>query len=257
MNSKLSQMKGLLLLVMLFLCTNSPAQATEVEVVTEYLAPFQIKKEDGTLGGFTTEIVNRIFDITNDTSRVNVLPWTRAYSIAVARPNTLIYSIANTPERRHKFHWVGKVKSERFFVWGLRARFKQPLNSVEQAKQYSLAVTKSYNSAHYARKNGFSDIYYTSRDRQSVGMLFKGRVDITLSSELVMKELALSNGYDFSALIKLADVPELNNDLSIAFSQGSDPKLVKRFRLAYDYLAKSGEIQQLRDKWHVFDDQPL
>jgi len=235
----------------------SLSHAKEVEVVTEYLPPFQIKNADGTLGGFSTDIVNRLFDITNDTARINVLPWTRAYSIALARPNTLVYSIVNTPQRRDQFHWVGKVKSERFFVWGLRENFAAPFTATQHAKDYSVAVTKQYHSANYVKNNGFADAYYTTRDSQSVGMVFKGRAEITLSSELVIKQISLSHGYDFSKLIKLADVTELNNDLSIAFSQGSDPDLVKRFQLAYQYLEQSGELQQLREKWQVFDDRPL
>jgi len=245
------------ILCVVALSFSEPSEAQEVEVVTEYLAPFQIRNEDGSLGGFATDIVNRLFDITNDSPNVNVLPWARAYRIALSRPNTLIYSIAKTSQRSNKFTWVGKVKSERFFVWGLRDNFTQPLGSIEDTKGYTLAISKSYNSAIYAENNGFRNIHYTTRDRQSIGMLFKKRVEIIISSEQVIKQVIMSHGYDFSKLIKLADVPALNNELSIAFSKGSEADLIRRFRLAYIYLDDSGELQRLREKWQVFDDQSL
>lgn len=232
-------------------------QAKAVETVTEYYAPLQVKNDDGTLGGFATEIVNRLFDITNEDQKLNILPWARAYRIALQQPNTLIYSIAKTPARLELFDWVGKIKSERYFVWGLRARFNKPLESLEQAKTLRVAVPKSYQSATYLSENGFEQIYHTSQNRQAVGMLFKKRVDIIVSSEIVLRSLAQKYGYDFSKMIKLVNVSELNHDLNIAFSRGSDDALVKRFRLAYDYLEKSGELDELRDKWQVYDDRPL
>ncbi len=236
---------------------SASSTAKDIKVVTEYLAPFQIKNHDGSLGGFATEIVNRLFDITNETSDIRVLPWARAYRIGLSRPNTLIYSMAKTSARYDKFHWIGKVKSERFFVWGLRSKFSQPVNSIEQLKKYRVAVSKSYNSADYVKNNGYRNIHYTTRDQQSLGMLFKGRTDILVSSELVLKQLTMSAEFDFSQLIKLADVPELNNDLAIAYSQSSDIELVQRFRLAYKHLEDSGELQRLRDRWQVYDDLPI
>jgi len=231
--------------------------AQEVMVVTEYLAPFQIKNSDGSLGGFATEIVDRLFDITNDEPTVHVLPWARAYKMALNERNTLVYSLARTSQRDKKFEWVGKVKAERFFVWGLRSKFAKPFDSLKQAKKFRVATSKSYNSAQFVEKNGFENIYYTTQDRQTIGMLFKGRVDILVSSELVLQKLAEKYGHDFSQLIKLANVVELNNELSIAFSHGSDPALVNRFRQAYLYLQNSGELDELRQSWRVYDDVPL
>jgi len=120
-----------------------------------------------------------------------------------------------------------------------------------------VATSKAYNSAQYVESNGFKHIYYTTQDRQSIGMLYKGRVDILIRSELVLQQLAEKYGHDFSKLIKLANVVELNNELSIAFSHGSDPALVNRFRQAYLYLQNSGELDQLRQTWRVYDDMPL
>ena len=232
-------------------------KAQDVLVVTEYLAPFQIKNEDGSLGGFATEIVERLFDITNDIPHYNVLPWVRAYRVALTKPNILVFSLAKTQERNDKFQWVGKVKAERFFIWGLRSQFSKRFDSVEQAKHYRVGTSKSYSSAIYLANNGFTNIYYTSQDRQTIGMLYKKRIEILVSSELVLQKLAEKHGHDFSQLIKLANVTELNNDLSIAFSQGSDTGLIKRFRLAYQYLEQSGELAALGKKWQVFDDPPL
>ena len=69
------------------------AQSKEIKVVTELLEPYQIKKPDGSLGGFSTDVVDALFEITKDLAEIKIMPWARAYEIALSKPNILIYSI--------------------------------------------------------------------------------------------------------------------------------------------------------------------
>jgi polar amino acid transport system substrate-binding protein len=89
------------------------ARAQEIDVVTELLEPYQIEKADGSLGGFSTEVVEALFKITKDQASIKIMPWARAYEVALNQPNTLIYSIAHTQMRDKKFHWIGALKKER------------------------------------------------------------------------------------------------------------------------------------------------
>lgn len=109
----------LVLLVLCFLfMTPSYIIANEkpLKIVTEYLKPYQIKNEDGSLGGYGTDIVQALLTLTNKKADIAVLPWARAYRMALNEPNVLIFSIARTPHRENLFQWIGTIKSHQIYM---------------------------------------------------------------------------------------------------------------------------------------------
>ena len=86
-------------------------------------------------------------------------------------------------------------------------------------------------------------------------MLFKKRVDLILSTELVIQKNAERLNLDLSKIEKILEVTELNNELSIAFSLGTEPNTLIRFRSAYAQLVNSGELGRIRKKWAIEDDE--
>lgn len=238
-------------LAILFCCYCSSLVAKPITVVTEYLPPFQIKKEDGSLGGYSTAVVNRLFELTDLRSRVYVLPWARAFLMAKKEPNVLIYSMIRTTERESQFQWVGNLQTQHFHLWGLKKKFEQPLASLEEAKAYRISTSKGYSSAYFLKENGFANVLLTARDTQNVGMLFKERVDIISGPALLLKYMVSELGYDPSQLQRLHEVKALNKDMSIAFSKETDPKLVRRFKVAFNYLEKTGELDKIKRQWGI------
>lgn len=232
----------------------SAAQAAKIKVVTEYLSPFQIKNPDDSLGGYATEVVRAMFRITGDEATIQPMPWARAYKIALNQKNVLVYSIAHTDEREPLFHWVGKLKYQRFYLWGLKSSFGQHFQSIDEARGFLISVPREYNSSQFLTKYHFTNVYLPARNEQSIGMLYKGRVNLILGTELVLKQLTDKLELDFSKLGKLFEVKELNNDLSLAFNLDSDPAIVERYRQAFSQLKQSGELTSIRKKWNIRDD---
>lgn len=226
-------------------------KSATVTVVTEYLAPFQVKKEDGTLGGYSTEVVNKLFELVNMESTIHVLPWARAYRMALNEPNVMIYSIAKTYDREPLFQWVGSLKPQRFYFWGLKDKFPQGLKLLEDAKKYRISVSKDYDSALLLQKYHFPHLFLTTQDNQNIGMLLKNRVEAIVATESVLRSIAVAKNYDFEKFKKLIEIPELNNDLNIAFSEKSDKQLVNRFKVAYKYLKDTGELAKIQQKWAI------
>src|SRR5690606_13549359 len=85
----------------------------QIQVVTEVSPPHQTL-EQGKVKGVSTELVQAILNEANIPAEIAIYPWARAYHIAVNQPDTLIYTMARTPEREHKFHWIGPVASYNF-----------------------------------------------------------------------------------------------------------------------------------------------
>lgn len=228
------------------------AQSKEIKVVTEFLEPYQIKNPDGSLGGFSTDVVTALFEITEDQAEIEIMPWARAYEIALHKPNILIYSIAHTQIRDTKFHWIGALKEERLYFWGLKKHYTKTDYEVSALKNYKIAVSRNSNSAQYLTAQKFSNIYQLANERQNMNMLFIDRVDLILATQITIETRAKSLGYDFNELQRLNEVPALNNKLSIAFSLGTSPILIKKYQAAFQQLVNNGELARLKEKWQLY-----
>lgn len=227
-------------------------QSKEIKVVTEFLEPYQIKNSDGTLGGFSTDVIKALFEITKDLAVIEVMPWARAYEIALHQPNTLIYSIAHTKIREKKFHWIGALKEERLYFWGLKKHYTKKDYEVLALKNYKIAVSRNSNSAQYLLAQEFSNIYQLANERQNMNMLFVDRVDLILATQITIETRAKSLGYDFTELQRLNEVAALNNKLSIAFSMGTPAVRVKQYQIAFQQLVDNGKLAKLKAKWQLY-----
>lgn len=223
----------------------------EVKVVTEYLTPYQIKNPDGSLGRFSTEIVRAIFKQANKQPNFVVMPWARAYEVAKSEKNVMIFSIARTEERDKRFHWIGSLTNEKLYFWGLKSQFDKPIDDIEQLKNYKIAIARYSNVDQYLNDYEFKNVYKLSKEEQNIQMLFKGRADIIVSTELTLINKLKKHGLDFNKIFKIKEFIDLNNDLNLAISLQSDPKLVLEFQHAYKEIKTLGEINVINQKWGI------
>lgn len=87
--------------------------AQELMIISEENPPFNFIK-DGIFTGSSTEVVREIMRRLNLPGEIQVLPWARAYQLALSQPNVVLFSTARTTEREHLFHWVGPIYKVRF-----------------------------------------------------------------------------------------------------------------------------------------------
>ena len=85
-----------------------------------------------------------------------------------------------------------------------------------------------------------------------MNMLFIDRVDLILATQITIETRAKSLGYDFNKLQRLNEVAALNNKLSIAFSMGTSPKLIKQYQAAFQQLVSNGKLAKLKEKWQLY-----
>ncbi|MCO7189119.1 transporter substrate-binding domain-containing protein [Pseudoalteromonas sp. XMcav2-N-2] len=235
--------------VVIWLSIISPVKAATVQVVTEYLYPYQIKNEDGSLGGFMTEVVHALCKQAGDIPDISVMPWARAYQTAVMTKNTLIYSIVHTEARSPYFHWIGEVKTDPIYLWGLARRFPAQSDSLMLLKNHRVAVLRGSNVAQYLAKRQFSHLKPLSYEDQLLRMLEKDRLDLVVGTEQTIWQRANKAGMDFNTLAKVAELTELNTNLSIAFNIASDPELVARYRDAFSTISSNGKLAGIQQKW--------
>jgi len=234
-----------------FFLALSSACAEEINVVTEYLEPYQIKNHDGSLGGFSTEVVQALFAITGDTANIKVMPWARAYEIATHQKNTLIFSIARTKKREKLFRWVGGITRERLYFWGLKSKFLQPVTAIEQLKSKRIAASRKSNAEQYLIANNFKHIYPLVAEDQTMKMLYRDRVDLIVGTDKTFQARAEKLSFEFDKIVKIIEIKDLNADLSLAFNLHTDDKIMTRYQAAFKQLEASGRLEKIQKKWLI------
>lgn len=225
-------------------------RADKIQVVTEHLEPYQIVNEDGSIGGFMTEVVRAMFEITGDTPEISALPWPRAFKIASSQKNVMIYSIVKTASREKNFYWIGNVKSQPLYLWGLTDKNWDKTKTIASYKEFRIATGRASNVANYLNNNGFKYVVELPSEDKFLPMLQRNRVDFIGGSFHSMQRRIDKSDMTMAQIERLIEVKNINMKLSVAFNIESDKTLVERFSKAFATLEQSGKLKQIRDKWY-------
>ncbi|MBA1244403.1 substrate-binding periplasmic protein [Pseudomonas japonica] len=249
-----SSLKSVLLATVLTLCLPAAARAAgEIEVVTEEMPPYNMT-ENGKVTGFSTDIVQAVMKEAGIDAPIQVMPWARAYDRALSVPNVLIYSIARTPEREALFQWVGPIAPTNWYLYSLAER-PVTLHSLDDARGQKIATVNMDVGQQFLLSRGFkmgTELQSTSRYENNYRMLKIEHVGLWISNELNAIYLMRQNGDDPErALVRSLPLPELSSPegLSLAFSKGTSPAIVERFKKALNTVRQNGTYEALMHKW--------
>ena len=221
---------------------------SNLTVVTECNQPCKTRKSDTLPDSLPTQIALSLLEITKDNPEIKVLPWARAYNIALTKKNTLLYSISRTPTREPLFNWIGDFEDEKYFVWGLKKNNndkKEPQN----ISKGSYSTYRGSNEFDYLNKRPDITLQTVVYPSQRLHMVIAERVDYFVESEPTLDESCTNLNIDCDQFIKIKEVQQLNTPLSFAMSKNSDPDLVKKYQDAFSYLINSGKLAQVISNW--------
>ena len=130
--------------------------AAKLTVVTENFAPAQYLDANNNLVGDAADIVRLVLDNAGIDYSISVNDWSMTYNIALRDPQTCIFSISRSPERESSFVWFAKLAQFDTNFYSLKSK-GIVLTSLDQAKQYRIAVLKDNYSHHYLLSQGFKE----------------------------------------------------------------------------------------------------
>ena len=131
---------GLIMLVMV-MGTIYSSHAQEILIVTEDYPPYHYQ-ENGKIVGQGTETVQAVLKVLKIEADILMLPWARAYKMALEKKNTLIYGIARMPKRENLFKWVGVTSPVNYCLFALNDRSDINIQFLEAAKRYNIGTTR-------------------------------------------------------------------------------------------------------------------
>lgn len=218
------------LIFILFLSVNDSYAKADIEIVTEFMPPLQLAKHGQRMTGVTADLVNAVVQDTKLTSVDNVYPWARSYTLAIMKPNVLIFPIIRTKEREKNFHWVGEVWEFSAAIYSNKNNIN--ISTLEEAKNYNISVYRDDFFHNYLLDQGFSPekLFPVTDIEQSIQLFINGRVDlIIIDSSIFEFYVNRSNKsiLDYQKLVVLDDIKE--NHAFIALSKSTPLKTVNLF----------------------------
>jgi polar amino acid transport system substrate-binding protein len=216
------------ILIVIYLHCIPTLDATTLEVLTTEFPPYQTL-ENGVIAGKNTEIVNHILKQTKYNAKFSMYPWPRAYEKSLTDNDTLIYSIARTPEREKLFHWITPISSFNVYLWKLSKNKQMKIKTLDDAKRYTIGGVLNDVKANYLLKMGFivdKNLEYASNDELNLRKFYAGRIDIMIADEVDFLTRSKRHGFDSSSATRLIKIDGISNQLYLAASLKTSPEIV-------------------------------
>jgi polar amino acid transport system substrate-binding protein len=233
------------------LCTNILANE-KYKIVTENYPPFNYM-ENGKLKGISTEIVKKILaDIGWDDIKIEVLPWSIATSLAKYDPNTIIYSISRNSKREKFYKWVGPISTNYWNIYSLNQignkELKLNIQSIDDAKNYSIAAQKDGAFAYYLEKEGFSHIQYTKTIPDEIDKLLNFQSQLIAVAELPMYAILHQKGFKPDTVKRVLKIR--TSELYIGFNRNIPDSVIEKFSTALDKIKQNGDYDKITNKYY-------
>lgn len=233
----------------------------QFHIVTFHSPPYSMKSGNQQVG-ITTNVVRSMLNRLKLSEPVTTYPLERGLRIAAKEPNVLIYPVERNLQTEHQYHWVGRISQPHAWLFKLHDRHDIQLESLEQAKQYVIGVTRGSVIANKLKRIGFTQLYEVTTDIQSMLMLEKQRVDLIASDELILYHLidthnrASETKLTMQHFRKLMPITHDKSELYIAMSKPTSKHIVARFKDAFEQVTDSGKYLEIAHWWTNLAERP-
>jgi polar amino acid transport system substrate-binding protein len=210
-------------------------QALKIKVVTEDTFPIQYL-ENGKVLGPATDLVKSVLAEANIPFTIEVLPWARAYNVALSQPNTMIYSLARTKQREDLFQWIGSVMRLNYYLVGMESlKLSQPI-TLESLKKLKIGVIRDSATEQHLIALGFKNLYLVGKPSQSINMLKLGRIDLFPTNYSSFQFSCLHMKVDCQQIKPFYHLEKLTASLYFALSNQTDSVVVDKIKSAYQVV---------------------
>ncbi|MCW8916528.1 MAG: transporter substrate-binding domain-containing protein [Magnetovibrio sp.] len=213
------------------------AFATElnnIRVITSTFPPYSYDV-DGRAQGIAVEIIRKVFAKLKLSPSIEVYPWARAISTAKATPNSILFSVARTPERESMFEWVGTVIDFDVHIYKKANRMDIEVHEPEDLKRYTFAGLFKDVKTSYLKKLG-AFVHEVPDEESTFKMLDLERVDLIASDKNAAKFRVEKLGLDQEGFISVYKIESLSKPLYLVAHRDMDPKIVEQLRDALQSL---------------------
>lgn len=239
-------------LVLMLLCSHGVAaqqSSTELISVTEPWAPYNTFSNDETADGAHALIVQRALALSGLQAPIHIYPWARAMAMTQNRPNTLLFSLARTPEREARFVWLGKLSQTQQFLWRLPAtpESESPRKLQQIIACCSICTVRKDVSEESLREQDKAQqlqLVLSGHHHDCLRMLRSGSVQYLAGSPYRIRSLLQQAGLPLGMLHREAAISPAR-ELYLAANLDTPATTIRKLQQAMQQLQESGESERL------------
>jgi polar amino acid transport system substrate-binding protein len=224
-------------------------QVTHLTILTEHSPPTSMLENgaaggEGMVIGAGTDKVREVMTRTGIGYTMELQPWKRAYTAALERPDTCVFSTTRLPEREALFKWVGPTDSADWVLLG-RSDHRYVLHTLDDARRLRIGTYIGDARDAYLRERGFK-VDPAQNDLINPEKLLIGRIDLWAASLRRGSAILQQNGWTD----KIVPVLVFRRvDLYLACHPNVPDALVARMNAAIVAMGKDGTMKRIEKKY--------
>lgn len=240
----------LLLNSMLFSVSGAATQEKpHLFLYTENMPPFSYLN-DNQPDGINVSLIRQLCQRLQFDCVFSLMPWRRAFEKALAQQYAGVFSTARTPSREKLFKWVGPISTANAFLFRLKGRTDVNPATLEEAKQYKIAVARGDVFEDFFRRHGFdydSNLVDFADKADAVPLLQAKRIDLLVGLNINVNSWLQQHGLTFDAVevvLPLGEVSKVYLALNNEFPQELAQQMQKEVELMLEQGALDALLQQ-------------
>ncbi|WP_448246870.1 substrate-binding periplasmic protein [Thalassotalea agariperforans] len=244
-------LKLIRMLVLCFACVTNAHEIT-AENITYYTEVYPPSNylENNQLVGLSVETLKLMWQkMQIAEQKIHLVPWARGYRNTINNPNSMLFTMARTPEREALFKWVGPLYHAEHVLLA-RDDFKESINNIQQAFKYTVAAIKNDISEVTLLEQNFPEknIARITQLSQAILMLENGRLDLMIISRSSIQSLIDEHDLSFENFKIIYSVNKVGN--YYAFHKSTPDSIISQYQQAFDSIA--AERQAINAKYGVY-----
>jgi polar amino acid transport system substrate-binding protein len=227
------------------MCSLSQAApaAQRLYITTENSPPASMS-HGGRVVGTGTDKVREIMARTGTSYTIELLPWKRAYSAALSRPDACVFSTTRTAERENLFKWVGPTDEADWVLLGLADRSLQ-INSLEDARALRIGTYNGDARDEYLRTRGFQ-VDPAPNDMINPKKLLLNRIDLWAASLRRGSAVLEQNGWA-GRIVPVLTFAKVR--VYLACNPAVPDALIARMNESLEAMGKDGTLRRIERKY--------
>ncbi|MCG8616769.1 MAG: transporter substrate-binding domain-containing protein [Desulfobacterales bacterium] len=233
------------LLALLFSVASATAEETIFLTCEE--PPTNFAQEEQVVG-ISVDIVRELIARLGKQNDIMLLPWARAYKMALKRPNVILFTCGRTRQRADLgFSFIGPIVTRTHGLFSLKQADVR-INSLDDVRERGIHVGGMIGDwrTESLMDKGIS-VQQVSTHHMNIRKLLHRRIDLMISSDLELPTLVRDAGEPtarFRMSLALETAPSF-----IMLSKDTPPAVVSAWEEALSSLKETDFMARTADKW--------
>lgn len=205
-----------------------------------------VMEEGGRVTGHAAEKIHEIMRRAGIDYSMRIMPWKRAYMLALTQSQTCVFMTTRTPEREALFKWIGPISQADWVLYG-RADRSYAIKTVEDARGLRIGAYNGDVRGEYLATRGYL-VDFVQNDDSNPKKLMLDRIDLwvnsTRSSRPLLAQLGLTG--------KIVPVVTFHQaKLYLACHLSVDEAVTARMQAAFKAMEVDGTYKAIEQKFEA------